>query len=81
MITHLSDANLSSEPLPSVEAERTLTLLNKVHEMEPTVLIFNVAKCTTEERSRLYVRRFGYCNSDLFVRMNKDPDFGELPTL
>jgi hypothetical protein len=81
MITHLSDADLSSEPLPSFEAERAMTLLKTVHAMEPTVLIFNVAKCTTEERSRLYVRRFGYCNSELFVRMNKDPDFGELPTL
>jgi hypothetical protein len=45
------------------------------------VLLFNVAKCTTEERSRLYVRRFGYCDSNLFPRMCKDPDFGELPNL
>jgi hypothetical protein len=45
------------------------------------VLLFNVAKCSVEERSRLYVRRFGYCDSNLLTKMCKDPDFGELPNL
>jgi hypothetical protein len=44
-------------------------------------LIFNEAKITDEERSRLYLRRFGYCDSNLFPRMMRDPDFGELPKL
>ena len=43
------------------------------------VLVLNVAKCSEEERSRLFSRRFGYCNPDLLVRMNSDKDFGVLP--
>ncbi len=43
-------------------------------------MAFNVAKCSPEERSRLFVRRLGYCDSNLLVRMNKDSDFGELPS-
>ena len=45
------------------------------------LLVFNIAKCTVEERSRLFVRRFGGCDSNLLVRMSKDPDFGEMPQL
>jgi len=33
-----------------------------------TMMIFNEAKITDEERSRLYVRRLGYCNSSLFKK-------------
>jgi hypothetical protein len=43
------------------------------------VLAFNLAKCPDEERSRLFSRRFGYCNPDLLVKMNSDKDFGNLP--
>jgi hypothetical protein len=43
------------------------------------VLAFNVAKCSEEERSSLFSRRFGYCNPDLLVKMNEDKDFGVLP--
>jgi hypothetical protein len=31
-----------------------------------TAMIFNEAKLNDHERSRLYVRRLGYCNSELF---------------
>jgi hypothetical protein len=44
-----------------------------------SILAFNVAKCSEEERSRLYSRRFGYCNPELLLKMNKDADFGSLP--
>jgi hypothetical protein len=33
---------------------------------EVTTMIFNEAKLNEQERSRLYVRRLGYCNSELF---------------
>jgi hypothetical protein len=46
-----------------------------------SVMAFNIAKLTEEERSRLYVRRYGYCNSHLLTRMTRDPDFGKLPKL
>jgi hypothetical protein len=45
------------------------------------ILIFNEAKVSDEERSRLYVRRLGYCNSMLFPRMVKDKDNGDLSNL
>ncbi len=45
------------------------------------VLVFNEANATVEERSRLYVRRLGYCSSKLFKRMIGDPDLGNLPKL
>jgi hypothetical protein len=45
------------------------------------MMIFNEAKCSDEERSRLYVRRLGYCSSLLFPRMIKDKDLGNLPKL
>jgi hypothetical protein len=44
-------------------------------------MVFSIAKLDEEERSRLYVRRFGYCNSHLLTRMTRDPDFGKLPKL
>jgi hypothetical protein len=45
-------------------------------------MFFNEAKVSDKERSRLYViRRLGFCNSNLFTRMMKDPDLGYLPKL
>jgi hypothetical protein len=46
-----------------------------------SIMIFNEANCSIEERSRLYVRRLGYCNSKLFSRMMNDKDLGDLPKL
>ena len=79
LVTSLSDdkspdADQSSSK-PVNKAQR------KVRHDGNKVLLFNVAKCSVEERSRLYVRRFGYCDSNLLTRMCKDPDFGELPNL
>jgi hypothetical protein len=48
-------------------------------EKDLKIVAFNGAKCTDEERSRLFSRRFGYCNPDLLVKMNEDKDFGILP--
>ena len=45
------------------------------------VLAFNLAKVTDEERSRLFCRRMGYCNTQLLKKMSDDKDFGELPKL
>jgi hypothetical protein len=49
------------------------------HGMDTSILAFNVAKCSEEERSRLFSRRFGYCNPELLLKMNRDGDFGSLP--
>jgi hypothetical protein len=46
-----------------------------------TTMIFNEANVSVEERSRLYVRRLGFCNSKLLTRMTNDPDNGTLPKL
>jgi len=46
-----------------------------------SIMLFNEANCSVEERSRLYVRRLGYCNSKLFPRMMNDKDLGDLPKL
>ena len=46
-----------------------------------SIMLFNEANCAVEERSRLYVRRLGYCNSKLFPRMMNDKDLGDLPKL
>jgi hypothetical protein len=48
-------------------------------EVDIGIMAFNIAKCNDEERSRLYSRRFGYCNPELLLRMNKDDDYGNLP--
>ena len=58
-------------------------LLNECHRngIPDSVMAFNIAKISDEERSRLYCRRFGYCNSQLLKKMSDDADFGELPKL
>jgi hypothetical protein len=45
------------------------------------VMAFNLAKISDEERSRLFCRRFGYCNPLLLKKMSEDKNFGELPKL
>ena len=78
MVTNLSDAELSYVRIPIVSTEAASALMNPVNS-KVNVMLFNAAKCSVEERSRLYVRRLGYCDSNALVRMSKDPDFGELP--
>ena len=48
--------------------------------INPT-MIFNEAKALPEERSRLYVRRLGYCSSRLFKHMAKMPEYAGFPDL
>jgi hypothetical protein len=44
-------------------------------------LIFNEMKVQPVERSRLWCRRFAYCNTALFGRMAKMPEYGDFPDL
>ena len=44
-------------------------------------LIFNEAKCSLEERTRLYARRLGYPASGLLERMCSMKESGDLPKL
>jgi hypothetical protein len=46
-----------------------------------SIMLFNEANCSVEERSRLYVRRLGYYDSKLFPRLMNDKDLGDLPKL
>ena len=46
-----------------------------------SVMVFNLAKISDEERSRVFCRRFGYCSPLLLKKMNEDKNFGELPKL
>ena len=46
-----------------------------------TILIFNEAKATPEERSRLWMRKFGYPSSSVFRYMASMPEFGDFPNL
>ena len=60
---------------------KSMMLSFEARKKQVATMIFNEAKCSDEERSRLYVRRLGYCNSMLFPRMIKDKDIGDLPKL
>ncbi len=59
-----TDADLSGGATPIIIKDDTSALINCFQD-KTKVLLFNVAKCTVEERSRLYVRRFGYCDRTL----------------
>jgi hypothetical protein len=50
-------------------------------EVPNSVMAFNLAKISDEERSRLFCRRMGYCNTNVLKKMSEDKDFGELPKL
>jgi hypothetical protein len=78
IVDRISDADLSNERIPMTPDSLPSTPASNIGK-QTNVLIFNIANCSVEERSRLFVRRFGYCDSNLLVRMHKDPDFGELP--
>ena len=68
---------IDEEGREMIEAEANVKDWNEEEDLK--VMAFNVAKCTDEERSRLFSRRFGYCNPDLLVKMSEDKDFGVLP--
>ncbi len=65
--------------LKNIQVHSKNLMLSFKKEKKVAMMIFDEAKCSNEERSRLYVRRLGYCNSMLFPRMNKDKDLGNLP--
>jgi hypothetical protein len=44
-------------------------------------MAFNLAEVSDEEKTRVYCRRFGYCNPLLLKKMNEDENFGKLPKL
>jgi hypothetical protein len=46
-----------------------------------SVMAFNLAQVSDEERTRVYCRRFGYCNPLLLKKMSEDENFGKLPKL
>ena len=46
-----------------------------------STMVFNEAKATPVERSRLWCRRFAYCNTALFGRMSSMPEYGDFPDL
>jgi hypothetical protein len=45
------------------------------------VMLMNEAKLNEDERSRLYCRRFGYCDPKIFEVMSKCQTFGKFPKL
>ncbi len=78
----LSSLEVDGENELPVLQDKERIMMSKLTSKDPfeiSVMAFNVAKLTEEERSRLYVRRFGYCNSQLLTRMTRDSDFGKLP--
>ena len=46
-----------------------------------SVMAFNLAEVSDAERTRVYCRRFGYCNPLLLKKMSEDENFGKLPKL
>ena len=57
------------------------SFLFKLLMLTTTVMIFNEAKTTDVERTRLWVRKMGYCSSGLFRYMGSMPEFGDFPNL
>ena len=81
MLTTIEEDNEEYNPQLN-EADKVMMFqLTKKAKFELSVMTFNIAKLSEEERSRLYVRRFGYCNSHLLTRMARDSDFGKMPKL
>jgi hypothetical protein len=52
-----------------------------VGEFPDSIMAFNLAKISDEDRSRVFCRRLGYCNSSLLPRLCADDDNGTLPKL
>ena len=46
-----------------------------------TSLVFNEVKATKVEQSRLWCRRFAYCDTALFAKMASMPEYGNFPNL
>ena len=81
MLASLDDDCNDDTPSDSLPDAAMIAKLVSKEKFDVSVMVFNVAKLNEEERSRLFVRRFGYCNSHLLARMARDPDFGKLPKM
>ncbi len=53
----------------------------EINGLPDSVMAFNLAEVSDEERTRVYCRRFGYCNSLLLKKMSEDENFGKQPKL
>ncbi len=65
-----------------VDAEVAEAIENvEANGLPESVMAFNLAEVSDEERTRVYCRRFGYCNPLLLKKMSEDENFGKLPKL
>jgi hypothetical protein len=80
MVVEMEDVNAEGEAIVDEELKSVLSELNN-DEFPHSVMAFNLAKLSDEERSRLFCRRLGYCSSHLLPRLCGDEDNGELPKL
>jgi hypothetical protein len=58
-----------------------LLLTTTVLAMNAVSLVFNEARASPEERSRLWCRRFAYCDTNRFGKMASMPEYGDFPSL
>jgi hypothetical protein len=58
-----------------------LLLTATVMAMNATTLVFNEARASPEERSRLWCRRFARCDTNRFGKMASMPECGDFPSL
>ena len=49
--------------------------------LRTTAIVRSEAKLSTAERSRLYCRRLGYCDTNLFQKIQKMPEYSTMPKL
>ena len=47
--------------------------------LNPTSIMLNEAKLKIDERTRLWCRRFGFCDTANFPKMHEMPEYGEFP--
>ena len=77
MVNDMVDSSLEDSITNDESMEVILEACRK-NEFSNSVMAFNVAKLTDEERSRLMCRRLGYCNTAILPRLYSDSDNGEM---
>ena len=75
----MSKGSMVAKFLLMVTAAMTVGALSTT-DADP-VFIFNEAKASPQERSRLWCRRLAYANTALFPKMFKMPEYGGFPNL
>ena len=60
---------------------KLLFLSTVVMTMNASCMVFNEARASPEERTRLWVRRFAYCDPARIGRMGSMPEYGDFPRL